>query len=339
MNTDRELEEITAAIKQLRAAAGDGPARRKLLDRLFRTVHNVKAKAAANGLRGLAAAAHEFETVLHELRTARTSEALAEGARLFLVQTSFDVADFEERFQSLKEILNQSGEVISISPTIDNQHAGKLNFRILYAHTSDQELPSTADVTVEETSLSGISATSEQFDAAALERCLENLANEVSLLHEAPPEDPFQQALRAGRAAAVDTGKEVDFELRIEDVLLDKTLRDAIATCLIHMVRNAVDHGIEPSGGKVVIEAFADVEQIRIKVTDDGRGIDPAILDQVFQPGFSTANEITEISGRGVGLDVVKTNIEDLGGSVTVTSAPGEGACFEITLPIRLNPR
>jgi chemotaxis protein histidine kinase CheA len=333
MKSDREIEEIIAAVEQLRAVSGDGPARRKLLDRLFRSVHNLKAKAAANGLGGLAAAAHEFENVLQELRAAGTSEALAEGARFFLVQTSFNIANFEQRFQSLKETLNQSGEIISISPTIDSERNDKLNFRILYAHTSNQKLPSIPDVTLEETSLPAISATSERFDPSALERCLENLVKEVSL-QDAPIEDPFQQALRAGQAAAVAAGKEVDFELRTENLLLDKTLRDAIATPLIHLVRNAVDHGIEHKGGKVIIEAIADKRQIRIKVTDDGRGIDPETIKSIFQPGFSTAPKITETSGRGIGLDAVKFTVESLGGSITVTSALGEGTCFEITLPI-----
>ena len=335
MNTDWKMEEITAAVEQLRALSEDGPARRKLLDDLFRKVHNLKAKAAANGLPNLVAAAHAFENVLHELRTARASEAVAEGARLFIVQTSFDIEDFEQRFRSLKETLNQSGEVISVSPTIDNERTGKLNFRILYAHTGDQALPSTSDILLEETSLPATATA--QFDAAALERCRENLAREVSALPDVPIEDPFQQALRAGQTAAIDMGKEVEFELRSEDVLLEETLSDAIATSLIHLVRNAVDHGIERTGGKVVIEAVGGVEQIRIKVTDNGRGIDPAILDQIFQPSFSTANEVTEISGRGVGLDVVKTSIEDLGGSITVDSTLGKGSSFEITIPIDAN--
>ena len=335
MKPDWDIEEITAAVQQLRALSNDGPARRKLLDELFRSVHNLKAKAAANEFGTLAAAAHQFEDVLHEMRTARVSEALAEGARLFLVQTSFDVTDFEQRFQSLKEILNQNGEVISVSPTIDNERAGKLNFRILYAHTSSHELPNTSDVTLEEASLPAISATSEQFDLCALERCLENLAKEISNLQDVPDEDPLQQALRAGQAAALATGKEVDFEVRGGDLLLDK----ALVNPLIHLVRNAVAHGIEHTRGKVVIEAVANEQQIRIRVTDDGRGIDPAIADQIFQPGFSTAHGVTELSGRGVGLDAVKATIEDLGGSITVTSAPGQGASFEITLPIRNNPR
>jgi two-component system chemotaxis sensor kinase CheA len=101
----------------------------------------------------------------------------------------------------------------------------------------------------------------------------------------------------------------------------------------MHLVRNAVDHGIDHEG-KITIEAIRDNDELRIKVTDDGRGIDPETIATIFDPGFSTASQVSEISGRGVGLDIVKTTIEDAGGSVTVKSQPGHGATFEITLPL-----
>ena len=99
-------------------------------------------------------------------------------------------------------------------------------------------------------------------------------------------------------------------------------------------MRNAVDHGIE-TRGKVIIEVAQRDDQISITVTDDGRGIDPSLIEKMFEPGFSTAREVSELSGRGVGLDVVKTTVEELGGTVNVRSTPGQGASFELTLPIR----
>jgi two-component system chemotaxis sensor kinase CheA len=137
------------------------------------------------------------------------------------------------------------------------------------------------------------------------------------------------QVVRAGRAAAVVTGKEVEFEIRGEDLLLDKKY----IVPLVHLVRNAVDHGIE-SSGKIVIEAAMRDGETRITVTDDGRGIDSALIDQIFQPGFSTATEISEISGRGVGLDAVKTAIEEAGGSINVRSEVGRGSTFEIKIGV-----
>jgi two-component system chemotaxis sensor kinase CheA len=105
---------------------------------------------------------------------------------------------------------------------------------------------------------------------------------------------------------------------------------------LLHLVRNAVHHGIE-SRGAIIIAATNDQDQLTIKVTDDGRGIDPQTLASgvLFQPGYSTASEVSEISGRGVGLDVVKTTVEARGGSVQIQSELGKGSTFQITLPLK----
>ena len=306
---EERLSQISATIDQLRALSGKD--RRQLVDKLFRDVHSLKAAAHANGLTDLAARAHEFEDLLHAIRTGRApleelpnfdrpqntqvedvipgelrgslkdeerqrlAECVAERANVYLVETRFDVSDFDRRFQELKEQLNRTGEVIATAPTTEH---GKINFRILYATKS------------------------------ALYRIVD-------------------QAMRAGRAVAGATGKQVDFSIRI-DGSLDKSVCDALADPLMHLVRNAVDHGIETKG-HVAIEAT----ETRIAVTDDGRGIDPSIREKIFAPGFSTAPEITSISGRGVGLDVVKSAIEDLGGTVTVSTELGTGTTFEIRLP------
>lgn len=327
MSTDPQVEQIFTAIKQLRAAGDDGPRKRKLLDALFRHVHSLKAKASANGLNNLAAAAHEFENVLHALRTS----PLTAGARLFVVQTSFDVADFDREFQSLKETLSTTGEVISTSPRIDKERVGKVNFRILYARKAEageaiDELSNTSVIAIEE-----ISPQHTALPESTLEEAFAKFEAELVNLPAAPFGGMFQQALQAGRAAALATGKEVDFETRGSDQELDRALCDPV----VHLVCNAVDHGIE-TRGKVIIEIARHDDRITITVTDDGRGIDPALIDQIFQPGFSTAAEVSNISGRGVGLDIVKTTIEDLDGSITVTSEPGKGASF--TIQIRANP-
>jgi len=137
---------------------------------------------------------------------------------------------------------------------------------------------------------------------------------------------------------------------------------DQIGDPLLQLLRNAVAHGVEdpaerlamgkPAAGRVTVEARQKGEFVYIDVTDDGRGIDPEKIraaaiakgieptkdpyDLLFVPGFSTAAEVTDISGRGVGLDVVKRNIQDLKGSIEVLSEPGRGATFRIVLPITL---
>ena len=328
-----KLEQIKTALAELRATAGEGSATRKQLDSLFRQVHSLKAVAAADGLTNLSRAAHELENVLHSLRTGESSldarvleqltqtsaalshslripdelfsslkkeekhalaQSLEEGATLFLVQTSFDPADFDSQFQSLKASLNRDGEIISVAPRLEDN---KINFRILYATHS--ELTPLPHVSVEPIVL----------------KTAGNL---------------WDRIVRAGKSTAAALGKDVVFNVRGTEISLD----DAIADCVIHLVRNAVHHGIE-SSGTVTIAATNDQGQLTITVTDDGRGIDPQIIRRLFEPGFSTAAVLSEISGRGVGLDVVKTTIEQRGGSVKIQSELNRGSTFTITVPAK----
>lgn len=162
-------------------------------------------------------------------------------------------------------------------------------------------------------------------------------------------------------------GKEVALSVVGGETEADKILADALADPLLHLVRNAVDHGIEtpaervaagkPRAGQVVLEAAARGRDIVFRLSDDGRGIDPASivaaarergllgaadpdpadpLELLFRPGFSTASSVSETSGRGVGLDVVRTNLAALKGSVSVSSTPGEGTTFEVVVPMTL---
>ena len=336
-----QLKQITAALEELRASTADGPETRKALDGLFRRTHNLKAAAAVDGLHDLSRAAHELENVLHSLRTGTStlndhalqqlteksaaiseslplvpaeiwnslkaeerhalSQAVKEGANLFLVQTSFDVADFDQRFQNLKEILSNSGELISITPKAENN---KINFRIVYAKAG--EVAEIDNVSVEEL------------------RRRETISLATVL----------QRAVRAGQSAAITLGKTIKFELSGEQIVLDESRCNTIADPLLHLVRNAVDHGIEREG-TITIEATRLPGELKIRVGDDGRGIDPETIasGKLFDPGFSTASDVSEISGRGVGLDVVKSALEDVGGSVTVNSQVGYGTTFELTIP------
>ncbi|HET9478321.1 MAG TPA: ATP-binding protein, partial [Pyrinomonadaceae bacterium] len=145
-------------------------------------------------------------------------------------------------------------------------------------------------------------------------------------------ETVFQQAVLAGKSLAARLGKEITFVVGAGEHLLNRLQADALADALLHLVRNAVDHGIE-SRGKVTLGTQTSSGTLRVFVSDNGRGIASANLPLIFEPGFSTATEVTELSGRGVGLDAVKAAVEQFGGTVTVTSEPGRGSSFEIKLP------
>jgi len=175
---------------------------------------------------------------------------------------------------------------------------------------------------------------------------------------------------RLVRDLASQLDKDVTIELEGEETELDRTIIEAIKDPLTHIVRNSVDHGIEvpsvrvaagkPAQGKVRIRAFHEGGQVNIEIADDGAGIDREVIKRkaverqivsaeqaarmsereathlIFLPGFSTAKQVTNISGRGVGMDVVKTNIEKIGGSVDVQSEKGRGTTLRIKIPLTL---
>ncbi len=192
------------------------------------------------------------------------------------------------------------------------------------------------------------------------------LENELINLRMVSLAPTLQRAMRMGRAAARSAGKEIDFEVAGKDLRVDKVLADALVDPFIHLIRNAVDHGIESANervklgkngrGTIRIEAVSEGAQSRIRVIDDGRGIDPLVISKaaarlgivsessgldferslrlIFRAGFTTLAAATDVSGRGVGLDVVETAVEQVGGELRVSSKPGAGTTFEIRLPV-----
>jgi two-component system chemotaxis sensor kinase CheA len=183
-----------------------------------------------------------------------------------------------------------------------------------------------------------------------------------------PIQGVFQKMSRLARDLSRKASKQVDFITTVEETELDRTVVDKIADPLVHMVRNAIDHGIEPTevrtkagknpGGRVELRAFHQAGNIVIEMEDDGKGLDKdrivkKAVEQglvepgqelseddafrlIFHPGLSTAEKVTSISGRGVGMDVVKKNIEALRGRIEIRSTQGKGTTFTIRLPLTL---
>ncbi|TPV94389.1 MAG: chemotaxis protein CheA [Myxococcales bacterium FL481] len=210
----------------------------------------------------------------------------------------------------------------------------------------------------------------ESFDQATnnLNRIIGGLHDTSMALRMVPLSAIFRKMLRVARDVSRKLGKRVELELRGEHTEVDKTVMESIADPLIHIIRNAVDHGVETPAertgagknpmGRVRLEAKHQGGEVWIVVSDDGSGINASrLLDKarsrgivgphqelsdqqiyrlIFEPGFSTASAVTDISGRGVGMDVVRRNIEALRGSVDVTSAMGAGTTFTIRLPLTL---
>ena len=185
-----------------------------------------------------------------------------------------------------------------------------------------------------------------------------------------PIKKVFGRFPRLVRDLARQLKKEINLELVGEETDLDKNLVEALADPLVHLVRNAVDHGVETPeereasgksrGGKVILAAEQEGDHILLSISDDGKGMDPAVLrakavekglmdkdaadrlsesdcyNLIFAPGFSTKTEISDVSGRGVGMDVVKTKISQLNGSINIYSAKGQGSKIVIKVPLTL---
>jgi two-component system chemotaxis sensor kinase CheA len=199
-------------------------------------------------------------------------------------------------------------------------------------------------------------------------RLIEGIRNSTLKLRMVPIGETFARFRRVVRDTAAELGKEVALEIVGGDTELDKAMVDRIADPLMHLVRNAMDHGLEtaeerlacgkPAQGTLTLNACHESGSILIRILDDGRGVqrdkvlrrawdrrllepgvvppDEAILDLIFAPGFSTAEQVTDLSGRGVGMDVVRSSVQAMRGSVTIDSTAGQGACIEIRLPLTL---
>jgi two-component system, chemotaxis family, sensor kinase CheA len=208
------------------------------------------------------------------------------------------------------------------------------------------------------------------FAAAAhrLELLVRELQNDLSSLRLVPVSPVFQRMRRVVRDAARRTGKDVDFVVLGEDTEVDKVMLDALQDPLVHVLRNAVDHGLETTEertaagksarGRIVLSATHQGGEVTIEVRDDGRGLnrerilarakerglcaeganpsDDEIAQFVFLPGFSTKEAVDSLSGRGVGMDVLKTTVEGLRGRVVLKSVSGQGSRVSLNMPLTL---
>jgi len=211
----------------------------------------------------------------------------------------------------------------------------------------------------------GFQAVSQRMNLIATE-----LQEEVMKTRMQPIGNVWNKFPRTVRDLALNCGKDIRLEMEGQDTELDRTIIEAIKDPLTHLVRNCVDHGIElpesrkqvgkPPAGVLKLRAFHEGGQVNIEITDDGAGLnverirqkaiergvisaqqagrmsDKDIFNLIFLPGFSTAEKITNVSGRGVGMDVVKTNVEKIGGTVDVQSTAGRGTTVKIKIPLTL---
>jgi two-component system chemotaxis sensor kinase CheA len=204
---------------------------------------------------------------------------------------------------------------------------------------------------------------------AQTSRLVADLQDEIMTSRMVPVWQVFDRFPRLVRDAARSVGKPVDFTIEGKEVELDRSMLDEVGDPIVHLLRNAIDHGIEPpderlargkpEAGRLTLSALRDRSAVAIRVTDDGRGVDREKVlararehglvdaakteltdDELFriisQAGFSTAERVTDLSGRGVGIDAVHNRVRSLGGSVDIRTAPGKGTTVTLRLPLTL---
>lgn len=280
---------------------------------------------------------------------------------------------------NLNRLMGLAGECLVQSQSVkgfnDNLLAIKKLINRMEQHPStaaeaSQDTAYASDIASLQHVLNGHVVAFERF-SRKLEHLVHRLYGEVISSRMTPFADGLHGFSRMVRDLAKDVNKKVRFEIRGESTPVDRDILEKLEAPLSHLLRNAVDHGMEtpqqreaagkPIEGKIILEARHMAGMLNISITDDGRGIDPEILRRkvvekgyaapemaanlsrtelfefLFLPGFSTAGALTEISGRGVGLDVVFTMAQEVGGAVRVESEPGRGSRFDLQLPLTLS--
>lgn len=259
--------------------------------------------------------------------------AMRNGKNLFCLEVGFELKNFADELINFREMLNETGEIIATLPSDNFSRDGRISFQILLASVAE----SSEIVTVAEENAAEII-----FDSSAKKFTSNIAASVLSLVVE------------HGKDLASKSGKQIEFETFADETEISPAQLKIIFDALLHLIRNAVDHAVE-SAGKIKINLTKKANSFLLIVSDDGDGIDlkklkdkaiqkniiadndnlseRELIDLIFQPEFSTKSVVTETSGRGIGLDAVKSSIENAGGTINAKSETGKGATFEIFLP------
>ena len=387
--SQEQLLEINNALLDLERGESDAS-----IARLFRAVHSMKGMSAAMGYDSVAELSHEMETLFDKLRS---------GSLLVtptIIDTLFAGADTLEHAVSLAT--RTPPEELDVSSVIQRLNMASAetaqSFTAEFAVAAQEKTASTAQpgaaaprhVRIEAARLDSLmdmigelviardrlaQLAESSGDPLLIEATLSashiigNLQNEIMKSCLVPVGQVFDRFPRLVRDTARALGKEVEFRIEGKDVELDRSMLDEMGEPVLHLLRNALDHGIEPPGereaaGKspiaiVTLSAERDRNTVLIQVADDGRGIDQervlprakalGLVDQgatglsnddlirvIARPGFSTAERVTDISGRGVGFDIVASKVRALGGSLEVRTTAGAGTSVVMRLPLTL---
>jgi two-component system chemotaxis sensor kinase CheA len=392
---DDLLSEFVAETREtLEALAGEvvaweaAPDDRARLDAIFRFVHTVKGSCGFLDLPRLERLSHAAEDVLAEVRAdKRKPDAMLVSAVLAIIDRIGELTDAIDAGESLPDgddqlliaALAPGGTAISEAPRSAIQAVGPVRAVTrsirLPIDLLDRMMASVSDMVLARNELARRLRDTDidPGTEVAFERvstCIAEMRDAITRTRMARIDHLFAALPRMVRDLSAELGKLVTLDIEGGDVELDREMIEMIRDPLTHIVRNAIDHGIEtpgerqragkPTAGKLRVRARQAGNQILIEVVDDGRGIDGdklvqrAIasglitlvqaeglswsrkLDLIFEPGLSTAKAVTSVSGRGVGMDVVRANVERIGGVVDIDSVAGSGLSLTMRVPLTL---
>ena len=404
-----ETEELLQSIDQDLVGLERAPNDDELLNRIFRALHSIKGTAGFLGFAPIIQLGHHAEDVLNALRrrevqlTQSTMNALlATRDRLGVMVADLRAGGLKPKYE-IEALLNELDRLQKPQALESNSADIPDPSTLEQAQPTDPAAPQKGnrpdsqtmrvdvrkiddlinligELVVERNRLLQLTRTLNS-DISQVDSPLSHSASRLSFITEelqaaalrtrmVPISTVFCKFPRLVRDVAQALGKETKLVIRGEETEIDRTLVELVSDPLVHLIRNALDHGLEspevrersgkPRQGTICIEATQEGDQILVVLSDDGAGIDPArilgkaielqivtteraaslsereILNFIFLPGFSTADKATDVSGRGVGMDVVRTNLKKVNGSIEVHSKMGQGTTVVMHLPLTL---
>jgi two-component system chemotaxis sensor kinase CheA len=382
---DELLQGLNQSLLQLENTPGD----MGIINQLFRTAHTLKSSAAFMGFKKMSALAHTIED---SLGVVRNEGRKTDRCMLDVLFASFDAIedmleqlrtgrdediDIQPLVTSLQNVTTGSGDVAKLygqgvaarPPKIMAQRYLKIDSKRL-----DTMVDLVGELLINKMRLEQLAAqhkiaTVEQA-VSQLSRLVDDIQYEIMQARMVPVSHVFDRFPRLVRDLAKLEGKDIRLVSKGGDIELDRTVLDLLGEPLIHLIRNAVDHGVEPPDGRVkagkpekgtiTLSAKREKNMVIVELADDGAGFDvegickkvinegllseeqvslmtrDQLMQLTFNPSFSTADRVTDVSGRGVGLDVVKTMIQNINGALRLESEEGKGTTFRLELPLTL---
>jgi two-component system chemotaxis sensor kinase CheA len=390
MELDRELllatfqqesEDLLTELERLALDLDDRPHELELVEEMFRLAHTLKGGASCVGFERAMQLAHELESAFESVTTRKRSgdrelaslvleaiDVLRQSVRVSEERALEEVRGEPELVRGIRRWLaHEAAEPEQPAPRAPTRDAARGKARTLRVDVDrlDALLNLAGEVAIAHGRVRSQTAAGEDSSAwQSFESLFHTLQESVMRLRLIPLGPTLDRFRRAVRDLADGAGKRAELVTEGGDVEVDVTLADALRDPLMHMIRNAIDHGLETPArrrelgkdpvGRITLRARHDGNYVVVDVADDGAGIDTerllakaalaglepaaddatAVAELCFAPGVSTAEQVTELSGRGIGMDVVRRDIEGLRGSVTLDNAPGRGLTVSIRVPL-----